>query len=204
MTYNAVHPSNTATIRHRDGIEVIDRDSHSQTKTRQGHCRWSVMTASKDLADIWESNGRYFTKFSGNQGHEFLDDAIDEAIIATSDYTDCAVDKIISNDRHDILNAAICEQMELTVSQLNPEFDYISADSPAYEVRIGNIRFGYVYEPADGFYSLPQLCFAHTTFHSPESAAIALMEFLRPADVLLADAAARHAVADRQVIPDNV
>jgi hypothetical protein len=124
-----------------------------------------------------------------------------EAIAACQEYGTTDDDDIIDgSDRSDILNSAICDELQLTVFQFNPEYDYISADSPAYEIRKCDVRIGYVYEPADGFYSLPQLMFAHTTFHSPAAAAISLMEMLRPADVLLAEAVARHTVADRQAL----
>jgi hypothetical protein len=130
---------------------------------------------------------------------------LDEAIAACQVADTIADDDITDDsDRSDILNSAICEELQLTVSQLNPEYDYTSADSPAYEIRKCDVRIGYVYEPADGFYSLPQLMFSHTTFHSPEAASISLMEFLRPAEVLLAETVARHIIADRQLLPEYI
>jgi hypothetical protein len=128
---------------------------------------------------------------------------LDEAIAACQE-ADTINDDITNDDitggsdRSDILNNAIVEELGLNISQVNPDGD----DTPVYEIRRNGARVEYIREPVDGFYELPQLAFAYTTFHSIESAAIALMEFLRPAEVPLAEAVAIHVVADRQLMPD--
>jgi hypothetical protein len=122
---------------------------------------------------------------------------LDEAIAACQE-ADTISATTDGSDRSDILNNAIVEELGLNISQVNPDGD----DTPVYEIRRNGARVEYIREPVDGFYELPQLAFAYTTFHSIESAAIALMEFLRPAEVLLAEAVAIHVVADRQLMPD--
>lgn len=83
MTYLKAHPNTVTEFTPIVGIAIVDHYQHRQTKVKDGQVRWSVIDADNDLGDIWMSGGRYFSKFSTNEGNSSLDDAINEILLDT-------------------------------------------------------------------------------------------------------------------------
>jgi hypothetical protein len=84
MTYIQSRPETAIKFTAIPGVAVVDHYEHRQTKIKDGAVCWSVMDADRDLGEIWVSEGRYFSKFSTNDGNESLDDAIAEILEATN------------------------------------------------------------------------------------------------------------------------
>lgn len=190
MTYNSVHVSNTVAITDRPGIQVIDKDSHSQAKTRVGHSRWFVMTDSQDLGGIWKYDGRYFSKFSDNEGHVFLDDAVDEIIIATSGYTDYAVEEIDDRLVEETLRQSGC-----VVNALDPD-----GEDAAYELLKDGVFVAYIWLENNHYYLNGWMFDGH--FITPELAAIEWLGVALPAELDRAQSIAQLVVMSRQSLPD--
>jgi hypothetical protein len=84
MTYIQSRPETAIEFTAIPGIAVVDHYEHRQTKIKDGAIRWSVMDADRDLGEVWVSEGRYFSKFSTNDGNASLDEAIAEILEATN------------------------------------------------------------------------------------------------------------------------
>jgi hypothetical protein len=192
MTYNSVHVSNTVNITSRPGIQVIDRDSTTQAKTRTGHSRWFVMSDTQDLAGIWEYDNRYFSKFSDNEGHVFLDDAIDEIVVATSSYTDTT--EIEINDQ---LQSETVKQADCIINALDPD-----GEDAAFELVHNGVFVAYIWRKYD-LYHLNGWMF-DGDFPTPEAAACEWLQVALPSKYELALATACTIVADRQLLPDYI
>lgn len=148
------------------------------------------MTDSQDLGGIWEYDNRYFTKFSDNEGHVFLDDAVDEIIIATSSYTDVAVEEIDDRLVEETLRQAGC-----IVNALDPD-----GQDAAYELVKDGVFVVYIWD-LDGRCHLNGWMF-DGSFQSPELAAIEWLSVALPAELNRAQLAAQSVVASRMVLPD--
>jgi hypothetical protein len=112
-----------------------------------------------------------------------------------SDDANQEIEAEIDDYRSDLLDAAICAELEMTVFELNPDRDYVASDSPTWEIRKRDVRIGYV-RGTDGCYQLAERESRHqggrdNVYSTLKAAAIALLEIYQPSEVLLALALAQ-------------
>jgi hypothetical protein len=134
-----------------------------------------------------------------------LDEAIGVCMPDPEDYDTCtnaAVEELAAtglevDPEADLIPLAICEELNLNISQLDPDDEGIN-----WEIRHNDEPLARIVGD-DGNYRLDVPGFERNVFYSIESAAIALIDMFDPGAVLLAVVTAQRKVVDRRLMPDH-